>query len=337
MTDAIFDGFERALLDLCPLDQLRVQESPAGAAALWQRIDALGYTDALVAESHGGAGLPLAQVQELFYVAAKVGLSLPFGETAVARALLADAGYTNDGSCIALARAEPVADGSIFCADVPGAMLAARVLVQWQGEWLLLDRADAQVLPGCYRREASASLTWRSAELARWRFSRAEADAEALCNAIHAAAMAGAMDRVLAIAVEYANDRRQFGRPISQFQAVQQELAVLAEQACTAVLAARMGCMSNGYLPDRLLAATAKLRASEAAARAAAIGHAVLGAIGITEEHPLGLFTARLHEWRATAGSELRCAEILGHAVLADTEHSLFDFIRTRLSPSEAA
>ncbi|MBP5058837.1 acyl-CoA dehydrogenase family protein [Pseudomonas chlororaphis] len=336
MTDNIFDGFERALLDLCPLDQLRVQESPEAAAILWQRIDALGYTDALVAERHGGAGLPLAQVQALLYIAGKSGLSLPLGETAVARALLADAGYRNDGSCIAMAKPLPLGGAEIICPDVPGAALVSRVLVNWRGEWLLLAREDAQALPGGYRRQASASLQWASADRALLVFSRPEADVESICNALHAAAMAGAMERILAITVEYAQDRHAFGKPIGKFQAVQQELAVLSEQACSAALAARMGCMSAGYLPDRLLAATAKLRASEAAARIAAIAHSVLGAIGITQEHPLGLFTARLHEWRATAGTELRCAKVLGQAILDDSQSTLFDFVRNRLSPSAA-
>lgn len=332
MTDNLFDGFERALLDLCPLERLREQEQPQAAAALWAQIDALGYTDALISEACDGAGLPLSTVFELLFAAGKAGLSQPFGETAMARALLADAGYANDSACLALAKAQVVSDNSIVCNDVPGAMHAERVLVQWQGEWLLLDRADAQVMPGAYRRRASASLHWRSAELARLRFQRPEVDAEVLCNALHAAAMAGAMERVLELAVEYANDRRQFGRPISQFQAVQQELAVLAEQAASAALAARIGCVGSGYLPDPLLAATAKLRACEAATRVAAIGHAVLGAIGITEEHPLGLYTARLHEWRMASGSEMRCAQVLGQAVLAAPQSTLFDFVRTQLA-----
>ncbi|MFK0087330.1 acyl-CoA dehydrogenase family protein [Pseudomonas sp. NPDC090755] len=336
MTDSIFDGFERALLDLCPLERLREQEQPEAAAALWAQIDALGYTDALISEACDGAGLSLTTVFELLFTAGKAGLSQPLGETAMARALLADAGYENDNACVALAKAREGGEG-IVCNDVPGAMLAERVLVQWQGEWLLLDRADAQVTPGAYRRRASASLHWRSAQPARFRFQRPEVDAEALCNALHAAAMAGAMERVLELAVEYANDRRQFGRPISQFQAVQQELAVLAEQAASAALAARMGCVGSGYLPDRLLAATAKLRACEAATRVAAIGHAVLGAIGITEEHPLGLYTARLHEWRMAPGSEVRCAQVLGQAVLAAPQSSLFDFVRTHLAPGEVA
>ncbi|MFJ4067206.1 acyl-CoA dehydrogenase family protein [Pseudomonas sp. NPDC089996] len=337
MTDAIFDGFERALLDLCTLERLRAQETPHVAARLWEQIDALGYTDALVSEARGGAGLPLSQVFELLFVAAKAGLSLPFGETAVARALLADAGYFNDGACIVLAKAQPLEGDEIYCVDVPGAALATRALVEWRGEWLLLDCSSAVLTPGSYRNQASASLSWASPAVALLRFLHPRADAEVLCNAVHAAAMAGAMERVLELSVEYANDRRQFGKAIGQFQALQQELAVLAEQASTASLSARMGCAADGYLPDPLLAATAKLRACEAAARVTAIGHAVLGAIGITEEHPLGLFTARLHEWRMTAGSELRCAELLGQALLDEPTSSLFDFVRTRLSPGQPA
>lgn len=336
MTDAIFDGFERALLELCPLDRLRQQERAEHAAPLWQAIDALGYVDAMVPEAHGGAGLGLAQVQGMLFAAGKAGLSLPLGETAMARALLADAGFANDGACIALAKAQRTAQGELFCADVPGAALASRVLVECDGDWLLMDRAAAQAVPGGYRRQASASLTWASPAQALLRFQRPGCDAETLCSALHAVVMAGALERVLELAVEYANDRRQFGRPIGQFQAVQQELAVLAEQASSAALGARMGCASSGYLPDPLLAATAKLRACEAASRGAAIGHAVLGAIGITEEHPLGLFVARLHEWRMAAGSELRCAERLGKALLADSSTTLFDFVRNHLSPVEA-
>ncbi|HMN79874.1 MAG TPA: acyl-CoA dehydrogenase family protein [Burkholderiaceae bacterium] len=181
----------------------------------------------------------------------------------------------------------------------------------------------------------------------------AVADAETWNNAIHAAAMSGAMERVLALSVAYANDRRQFGRAIGQFQAVQQDLAVLAEQAGSAVLAARIGCGSPGrepgsqprslpdpqsgpqrsMQPDPLLAATAKLRASEAALRVAMLAHAVFGAIGITEEHVLGVFTTRLHEWRATAGTERDCAMRIGSALLRSGE-SFPAFIRAALVPA---
>ena len=80
-----------------------------------------------------------------------------------------------------------------------------------------------------------------------------------------------------------------------------------------------------------MLAAVAKLRACEAARGVAAIAHAVFGAIGITEEHVLGFYTRRLHEWRQAPGTEAQCARLLGEAVLARPE-GLLDAVRLRLA-----
>ena len=77
----------------------------------------------------------------------------------------------------------------------------------------------------------------------------------------------------------------------------------------------------------------AKLRACEAARQAIAIAHALHGAIGVTEEHMLGVFTARLHEWRLAPGTERACADILGRAVLADGAASISRFVVARLAP----
>ncbi len=52
------------------------------------------------------------------------------------------------------------------------------------------------------------------------------------------ALMAGALDRVYEIAVRHASDRRQFGRPIGSFQAVQQHLVNIAQQVALAGVAA---------------------------------------------------------------------------------------------------
>src|SRR6185437_7054731 len=50
--------------------------------------------------------------------------------------------------------------------------------------------------------------------------------------------MAGALERVTGLTVSYAQQRVQFGRPIGRFQAIQQNLAVLAGQTAAAVAAA---------------------------------------------------------------------------------------------------
>ena len=116
--------------------------------------------------------------------------------------------------------------------------------------------------------------------------------------------MAGAMQRVLEATLAYANDRAQFGKSIGKFQAVQQQLSVMAEQVFAARMAAEIGCAGDGIAPHPLRAAVAKARASEAAEKVVAIAHAVHGAIGVTAEYDLQLHTRRLQEWRADFGSQ---------------------------------
>ncbi|BDB27501.1 acyl-CoA dehydrogenase [Cupriavidus sp. TA19] len=339
MTDSLLEAFERALAGLCQDEQVRRSESGEGADAQWSAIDALGFTDALVPVERGGAGLPLAEAFPLFLAAGRAGLSHPFAETAIARAILADAGHEHDGECIAIAPALTQAGDAIVCREVPGGALAHQVLVGWRGEWLLMPRALAQATSGAYRPQASATLRWDSAAQAIRRLPAGEGDVLAICNAMHAAGMAGAMVRIQAMSVGYVNDRQQFGRAISQFQAMQQEVSVLAEQANASAFGARLGCAADSYLPRPLLAAAAKLRCSEAASRVAAIAHAVHGAIGITEELALGLFTRRLHEWRACAGTETACATALGDALFSQasgTGQEILDFVRLQLAPAAA-
>lgn len=334
MTYAIADEFERALAAICTEERQRVIEAGArdAADALWAEVDALGYTDALVDEAHGGAGLALEDVAPLLIAAGELGLCHPFGETMAARALLARAGHREEGASIALAAARREADGALVCANVPGALIASHVLVEVDDAWLLMTRERAEATPGSYRPQVSASLRWRSADAAVVRFARGDETAESIGNAVHAAQMAGAMRRVLALSVEYANDRAQFGRPIGRFQAVQQEMAVLAAQAASADTAARIGCAAARAWPEPLRAAAAKLRACEAAHKVCMIAHAIHGAIGITEEHALRLYTNRLYEWRLASGSETRCALALGDALFALAPQTFADFMRVPLA-----
>ena len=104
----ITDPFERALAQLCTDPRIRAIEAgdDAAAAGLWQEVDALGFTDALVPAELGGAGLTLQQACPLWVAAGRSGLNHPFGETMAARALLRAAGGQPGGGCIALARAD---------------------------------------------------------------------------------------------------------------------------------------------------------------------------------------------------------------------------------------
>ena len=132
--------------------------------------------------------------------------------------------------------------------------------------------------------------------------------------------MAGAMERALDTAVNYAQERKQFGRPISKFQAVQQNLAVMAGQVAAAGAAADTGieALSIGDpAKQEFLVAIAKTRVGDAATLASEIAHQVHGAIGFTKEYSLQLSTRRLWSWRDEFGGESEWAAKVGAYVCA--------------------
>jgi acetyl-CoA C-acetyltransferase len=109
------------------------------------------------------------------------------------------------------------------------------------------------------------------------------------------------------------------------------EISLLAELVAFATLGARMGCTGAVAAPDELRALNAKLACCDAAERAIPIAHAVHGAIGITEEYPLGIHVRRLHEWRSTGAVAGVAARRIGNALLHESGETL-QFVRTRLA-----
>ncbi|HEX3410975.1 MAG TPA: acyl-CoA dehydrogenase family protein, partial [Stellaceae bacterium] len=144
-----------------------------------------------------------------------------------------------------------------------------------------------------------------------------------------AAQMAGAMEAALALSTRYANDRVQFGRPVAKFQAIQQQLALLAEQAAAASVAVESAAIAvAANRPSSALAvAAAKIRAGEAAGKVAEIAHQVHGAIGFTHEHSLHSLTRRLWSWRDEFGTETHWSHELGRAVMAAGADALWPTI----------
>jgi acyl-CoA dehydrogenase len=133
--------------------------------------------------------------------------------------------------------------------------------------------------------------------------------------AVRAAQMTGALERILMQTVEYARTRVQFGKPIAAFQAIQQQLAVLAGHVAATGIASDTAFDDLAHAARRARSvAVAKIRAGEAASAATSIAHQVHGAIGITKEHSLHFATRRLWSWRAEFGAEAYWAEQLGRA-----------------------
>jgi acetyl-CoA C-acetyltransferase len=333
MNDSLVEGLRSALAVHCTPAQVRALEA-GEPVPLWQQLEPLGYADAFTHEAQGGSGLDLAAACAIGDVLGRHACPLPLLETALARALLAAAGWPwpaqAQAPLLVLCDAVAAPDGGLALPQTPGLGLASHALVQHAGHWHLLALAGLALRAGDHRPRVSGALDAVALDRPLARFP-APQTAAVLTAPLQAAEMAGALGAVLEMTLSYARDRRQFGKPIGQFQALQMEISALAEQVAFARMAARMACVGLATAPDALRALSAKLACCDAAERSVAVAHAVHGAIGITEDYALACHARRLHEWRATGATAGQCARALGAALLQDGRATL-DFVRERLA-----
>lgn len=314
----LISPFAKLIEAHCAPAQVRAVEAGGPADGMWQAFAESGFLDALVDEDKGGAGLPMAAVGPLVQLLGASAVPLPVAETIVARALLAEAGQGWPDGPIALACGVPGQQ-----ALVPFGLSASHIL--WDnGAQLVLEAAQAGSATGVHHSLDAWATCPAGGDMAR-----PEGGLIGIAATLRAADIAGAANHVLALTVDYANQRVQFGKPIGKQQALQQNLAVMAEHCIAARIAAELA-FSGGITPDLATASTAKIVAGEAAALVAATAHAVHGAIGISEEYDLQLLTRRLHAARLSSGGEGYWAQQLGRMQLASGLGGV-DFVRTAI------
>jgi acyl-CoA dehydrogenase len=331
------DALEELIAGCCTPKRVReIEADPAGvsAHALWNDLQDSGFADALIPESQGGAGLGLADAALVALACGRHAMPLPMALTLPVRAALAGVVEVPTGSAT-IAQLHAIPDtGAIACSAVPYGLTSDWVLLSSAStDWLLPTAGAARQLYGGHG-SVAADIRWErmpenAVELTR---ARGSASWRATAAAFVAAQMAGAMDRLLEMTISYANDRSQFGKPIGKLQAIQHQISVMAEQTFAARTAALIGLSGTDIKVDPMRAAIAKSRASVAAVTVTAASHAVHGAIGVTEEFDLQLYTRRLYEWRGQYGGETYWHQVLGNALLDDTVPPL-EFIMKLASP----
>ena len=311
----LLDPFERLLEDVCTPALVREIEAGGSADDLWSALEESGFLDALVPEDVGGVGLSLRDVGPLLQALGRFAVPVPVGETMVARALLAQAGAERQAGPVVLATAASHL-------PIPLARVAGHILTEKNGTLVLAP----------HRAESPAVAHHSLAAYTPTGFAASGGDTlRRIAAVVRACAIAGAADRLLAMTIGYANERVQFGKPISKQQVIQQQLAVMAERTVLCRIAAQIGCAA-GFPPSLAAAATAKQVTSSAATEIANIAHAVHGAIGVSEEYDLQLYSRRLHEWRLADGSEGYWARELGHARLQHPTLASAEFVRQALA-----
>lgn len=316
----ITETFEQWLTGEVSPAQVRSVENDESAQPLWEALAQSGFANLMLPESLGGAQASLPTLFRVLLTCGSNALPVPLHTTIWARAVLHRQGLAIPEGPITLACGHRDG-GRILCTAVPFAATAQWVLVDLGDEELLLPLAQAEVLsPGIYA-TLRRDLAWSSEPSESLHLARSQ-DWQAVGAAMSAALIAGAASRILEMTLEYANNRSQFGKPIGKFQALQQQISVMAEEVFAARMAAELVWRGAG-VPSRASAAIGKARTSEAVTRIASIAHGVFGAIGITEECDLQLFTRRLHEWRSDFGSEAYWQQETGKALLASSDDML--------------
>jgi alkylation response protein AidB-like acyl-CoA dehydrogenase len=105
------------------------------------------------------------------------------------------------------------------------------------------------------------------------------------------AEMVGGAQAALDMAVSYAKERVQFGRPIGSFQAIQHYCANMAmDVSGSRFVTYKAAWKVSEGLPAALDAAIAKAWVSEAYGRVALLAHQIFGAIGFTMDHDIHLY-----------------------------------------------
>jgi acyl-CoA dehydrogenase len=331
MNDIFTDSFERLLAGVCDTATVRGIEAGGDAAPLWAALSEAGFADILVPEAEDGAGLSLLDAVPLFVACGRHALPVPLAHTMLVRPIVPAPDRARVSGSIAIAQ-HAIAEDGLRCVDVPFGMTCDWVMIGRGGAYALWPAHAATREADGIHASLDASLAWRDAP--EDAIALPPCAARELGAAVTALLIAGALERVLEMTIGYANDRSQFGRPIGKFQAIQQQISVLAEVTFAARMAANLACPSPGHTPSPYGTAVAKSYASEAAARAASIAHAVHGAIGITAEHDLSLYTRRLHAWRRAFGAESHWQERLG-AQWLDGDATALDFTRAGLARAD--
>jgi alkylation response protein AidB-like acyl-CoA dehydrogenase len=266
--------------------------------SLWKEICELGWPGIAIPEEVGGQGLGMVELailgEELGYACAPV----PFISNALAGLLIDGAGSDAHRERWLPGIASGERRGAVAATqDEPSLVLdaeGAAVLVLDEGDGArLVEPGDARIEP-----EELIDATRRFSRVSAEGGESLPGDVEAAIDRAVialAAELTGVAQRAMEMAVQYAKEREQFGRPIGAYQAVSHQCARMLydteEARSLTYYAAWAADAEPGSLP--LAASMAKARSSDAAWTVTAAALQVHGGIGFTWEHDLHFWLKR--------------------------------------------
>ncbi|NNE97327.1 MAG: acyl-CoA/acyl-ACP dehydrogenase [Acidimicrobiales bacterium] len=339
------DGARQFLEEQCSTDRVReVMETDRGYDEdLWKKLSEQGWPAMHIPEEFGGAGFTFAETAILQQEMGRVLAPVPYLSSAIlaAEAVLAAGSAEQKGARLpelaagskiaTVAIAEPgsgwdeagvaavaTPSGEGFHLSGTKAYVTAGHVADWLVVAARLDGAVRLFLVAGDDIAASKVVTLDSTrpvstvDLAGAPGELLEASSWPTVERIYqvgavalAAEQVGGLERVLEMAVEYAKERKQFGRAIGSFQAVKHmcaDMLVALESARSAAAYAALA-IATGSDDARTAAALAKSFCSEAYFTAAGDNIQVHGGIGFTWEHDAHLYFKRAKSTELLFGS----------------------------------
>jgi len=264
----------------------------------WKAFCELGWPGIAIAEEHGGEGLGAVELiillEELGYFCAPS----PFISNAYAGAMIQAAGSDEQKAewlpGITSGEARGAAEMTRDQGPILGAAKGAAVLVMASGDGAKLVKAEDAELERIDMIDSTRAYFHVKAEGGE-DLPGEIAHAVSVGQIAVAAELVGVAQRALDMAVDYAKERQQFGRPIGAYQAVSHRLADMlweVEEARSLTYSAAWAADADANLLP-IAAAMAKARASDAATSVTHNAIQTLGGIGFTWEHDVHFLLKR--------------------------------------------
>jgi alkylation response protein AidB-like acyl-CoA dehydrogenase len=267
---------------------------------VWKELCELGWAGIFIDERYGGQGLGIVELiilmEELGYALAP----LPFLSNAAAGLVLQAAGSDEQKERWLPGIASGELRGTVGLVTdgeaklVPDAATAEVIVLCGHEGTEVVERSDAQIEPvrtmDPTRAFARVGANGAGRPLVGDHLPGLSCAALAL-----AAELTGVSQRAMEMAVEYARDRKQFGRAIGAYQAVSHRCAQMLMEVEGARSATYYGAWTADAEPESLALAgcMAKAYASDAGWRVCTSSLQVHGGIGFTWEHDLHFFLKR--------------------------------------------
>jgi alkylation response protein AidB-like acyl-CoA dehydrogenase len=265
----------------------------------WKELCDLGWPGIFIDEQYGGQGLGIVELiilmEELGYTLAPV----PFLSNAAAGLMIQAAGSDEQKQrwLPGIASGEARGAAALVRGDeaklVPDGDSAEVIVLCADGGVSVVERSAADVEP-----VATMDSTRRYARVRAGGGEPLPGEVGPGIGAVLLAVSAeltGVAQRAMEMAVEYARDRKQFGRPIGAYQAVSHRCAQMLLETEGARSATYYGGWTADAQPEELelAASMAKAYSSDAGWRVCSSSLQVHGGIGFTWEHDLHFFLKR--------------------------------------------